>query len=196
VTSERACIAPESNVGATSHQISPFFWRRKRLERNEIRVEKTCHGCKETLQSQFVMERPVVAQENRVRLREARASPDEQVEGDSAGGIIPRDWQMEKRQSQRSAETMLRRSEAIRWGWKSKGPSRWQAGSERGIAVDQATNFLWSGVVDGGNSCMEPNSITTWLSGLIEKRFHQGHQRLWGWPSALSDGCCMRKCTW
>jgi hypothetical protein len=65
---------------------------------------------------------------------------------------MPRDWQMEKRRSHRWAATMLRRSEASSWGWKSKGPRRWHAGSESGRAQDQATNLDGSGVRTGETS--------------------------------------------
>jgi hypothetical protein len=53
------------------------------------------------------------------------------VAGESAGGTLPGDWQVEKRQSQSLAVTMLRGSDVRRWGWKLNGPSRLQVGAER-----------------------------------------------------------------
>jgi hypothetical protein len=75
---------------------------------------ETCHGCMENSKERLGVGELVTAYAKRVRLRDARESQGERVAGESAGGIIPRDWQMEKRRSHWSAATILGRSEARR----------------------------------------------------------------------------------
>ena len=116
VTCNDACIAPENDVGATSYQTSPFSGKKEAGEKQPKTREENLPRCKEKLRSRAIENGPAVAQAKRVHLREAQESQGERVAGESAGGIIPRDWQMEKRRSQRSSATILRRSEARRRG--------------------------------------------------------------------------------